>query len=264
LTISSEEALAAISRIARENPRLADALAPALYALTPISLRVSVVIPCFNERESINTLLDRVQAVPIQKEVVVVDDCSTDGTRELLKQRVDEKGDIVLRLMSRNGGKGAAVREGLAFATGEVVIIQDADLEYDPADYPILLRPIQTGKAKVVYGSRFLGEHKAMYFWHSLGNKLLTLICNVLFDTTLTDMETCYKVFTADIARRLKLREPRWGFDPEITARILRMGHRIYEVPISYTGREFNEGKKISWKDGFAVLATLIRYRFLP
>jgi glycosyltransferase involved in cell wall biosynthesis len=264
LSTSSEEALAAIARIARENPRLADALAPVLYALAPITLRVSVVIPCYNERESINTLLDRVQAVPIQKEVVVVDDCSTDGTRELLKERAEEQGDIVLRLLARNGGKGAAVREGLGVATGEVVIIQDADLEYDPADYPILLRPIQTGKAKVVYGSRFLGEHKAMYFWHSLGNKLLTLICNILFDTTLTDMETCYKVFTADIARRLKLHEPRWGFDPEITARILRMGHRIYEVPISYTGREFHEGKKISWKDGFAVLATLIRYRFLP
>jgi glycosyltransferase involved in cell wall biosynthesis len=264
LSISAEEALAALTAIARDNPRLAEVLAPALYALTPISLRASVVIPCFNERESINTLLDRVQAVPIQKEVVVVDDCSTDGTRELLQTRAAEQGDIVLRLMPRNGGKGAAVREGLTVATGEVIIIQDADLEYDPADYPLLLRPIQTGKARVVYGSRFLGEHKAMYFWHSLGNKLLTLICNILFDTTLTDMETCYKVFTADIAKRLKLREPRWGFDPEITARILRMGHRIYEVPISYTGREFNEGKKISWKDGFVVLGTLLRYRFLP
>jgi glycosyltransferase involved in cell wall biosynthesis len=235
-----------------------------LYALTPITLRVSVVIPCYNEHSTINQLIDRVLAVPVDKEIIVVDDCSTDGTRELLQQRSRERGDIVLRLRRHNGGKGAAVQEGLACAQGDVVIIQDADLEYDPADYPVLLRPIQTGRAQVVYGSRFIGEHRAMYFWHSLGNKFLTLLCNALFDTTLTDMETCYKVFTIEIARDLKLREPRWGFDPEITARILRMGNRIYEVPISYAGREFNEGKKISWRDGFVVLITLVRYRFLP
>jgi glycosyltransferase involved in cell wall biosynthesis len=235
-----------------------------LYALTPIKLRASVIVPCFNERQTVSELIDRVHAVPVDKEVIVVDDCSTDGTRELLQRRVDERGDITLRLRARNGGKGAAVQEGLKCATGDVVIIQDADLEYDPADYPVLLRPIQTGKARVVYGSRFIGEHRAMYFWHSLGNQFLTLLCNVLFDTTLTDMETCYKVFTIDIARRLRLREPRWGFDPEITARILKMGNRIYEVPISYAGREFNEGKKISWRDGFVVLRTLLRYRFLP
>ncbi len=236
-----------------------------LYALKPITLKASVVIPCFNERDTIDELLDRVMAVPIEKEVIVVDDCSTDGTREVLQRRAKEKGDIVLRLMPRNGGKGTAVREGLRNVSGDVVIIQDADLEYDPADYPVLLRPIQTGKSKVVYGSRFLGEHRAMYFWHSVGNRLLTLTCNVLFDTTLTDMETCYKVFTADIAKKLNLREPRWGFDPEITARILRMGHRIYEVPISYTGREFDEGKKINGlRDGPVVLLALLRYRFLP
>ena len=235
-----------------------------LYALTPIKLRASVIVPCFNERQTVSELIDRVHAVPVDKEVIVVDDCSTDGTRELLQRRVDERGDIKLRLRARNGGKGAAVQEGLKCATGDVVIIQDADLEYDPADYPVLLRPIQTGKATVVYGSRFIGEHRAMYFWHSLGNQFLTLLCNVLFDTTLTDMETCYKVFTIDIARRLRLHEPRWGFDPEITARILKMGNRIYEVPISYAGREFNEGKKISWRDGFVVLRTLLRYRFLP
>jgi glycosyltransferase involved in cell wall biosynthesis len=235
-----------------------------LYALAPITLRASVVIPCFNERGTVGELIDRVHASPVDKEVIVVDDCSTDGTRELLEQRARERGDITLRLRSRNGGKGAAVQEGLKCATGDVVIIQDADLEYDPADYPVLLRPIQSGKAKVVYGSRFIGEHKAMYFWHSVGNQLLTLLCNMLFDTTLTDMETCYKVFTIDIAHRLRLREPRWGFDPEITARILKMGNRIYEVPISYAGREFNEGKKISWRDGFVVLVALMRYRFLP
>jgi glycosyltransferase involved in cell wall biosynthesis len=235
-----------------------------LYAHTPITLRASVIVPCFNERQTVSDLIDRVHAVPVDKEVIVVDDCSTDGTRELLQRRVDERGDITLRLRARNGGKGAAVQEGLKCATGDVVIIQDADLEYDPADYPVLLRPIQTGKARVVYGSRFIGEHRAMYFWHSLGNQFLTLLCNVLFDTTLTDMETCYKVFTIDIARRLRLREPGWGFDPEITARILKMGNRIYEVPISYAGREFNEGKKISWRDGFVVLRTLLRYRLLP
>jgi glycosyltransferase involved in cell wall biosynthesis len=235
-----------------------------LYALAPITLRASVVIPCFNERDTVGELIDRVHASPVEKEVIVVDDCSTDGTRELLEKRARERGDITLCLRTRNGGKGAAVQEGLKCATGDVVIIQDADLEYDPADYPVLLRPIQSGKAKVVYGSRFIGEHKAMYFWHSVGNQSLTLLCNMLFDTTLTDMETCYKVFTIDIARRLRLREPRWGFDPEITARILRMGNRIYEVPISYAGREFNEGKKISWTDGFVVLLALVRYRFFP
>jgi glycosyltransferase involved in cell wall biosynthesis len=235
-----------------------------LYALTPITLRASIVIPCYNEHQTIEELINRVQAVPVDKEVIVVDDCSNDGTRELLQKRAAERSDIVLRLRNRNGGKGAAVQEGLKCASGDVVIIQDADLEYDPADYPVLLRPIQTGKARVVYGSRFIGEHRAMYFWHSLGNKFLTLLCNALFDTTLTDMETCYKVFTIDIARQLKLREPRWGFDPEITARILKMGNRIYEVPISYAGREFNEGKKISWRDGFVVLMTLLRYRLLP
>jgi glycosyltransferase involved in cell wall biosynthesis len=235
-----------------------------LYALAPIDLRVSVVIPCYNERATVCQLIDRVQAVPLDKEIIVVDDYSTDGTRQILEGRAREQGDFVLRLRSRNGGKGAAVQEGLRCAQGDVVIIQDADLEYDPADYPVLLRPIQTGKAKVVYGSRFIGEHKAMYFWHSLGNQALTLLCNVLFDTTLTDMETCYKVFTIDIARHLKLRESGWGFDPEITARILKMGNRIYEVPISYAGREFNEGKKISWRDGFVVLGALLRYRVLP
>jgi glycosyltransferase involved in cell wall biosynthesis len=264
-TPSAEDALAALTRLVGQNPSLAPALAPALQALMPITLRASVVIPCFNERDTIEALLDRVQAEPLEKEVIVVDDCSTDGTREILQRRAEQQADIVLKLLPHNSGKGAAVQEGLRHVTGDVVIIQDADLEYDPADYPLLLRPIQSGKAKVVYGSRFLGEHKAMYFWHSVGNKLLTTICNVLFDTTLTDMETCYKVFTADIARQLRLREPRWGFDPEITARILRLGHRIYEVPISYAGREFNEGKKINaLRDGPVVLFTLLRYRLLP
>jgi glycosyltransferase involved in cell wall biosynthesis len=160
-------------------------------------------------------------------------------------------------------GKGAAVRTGLSAIRGDVVIIQDADLEYDPTDYAALVGPIERGVATVVYGSRFRGPHTAMYFWHSVGNKFLTLLTNVLYDTTLTDMETCYKVFTSDVARSLKLRSDRWGFDPEITAKILKQGNRIYEVPISYDGREFDEGKKITWKDGFVVLFTLLRYRFV-
>jgi len=225
-------------------------------------LKVSVVIPAYSEERTIREIIKRVQAVPIDKEIIVVDDCSTDNTWEELKRLADE-GIIKLYRHRVNQGKGAAVRTGLRQVTGDVVIIQDADLEYDPADYPGLLDPIKKGRSKVVYGSRFLGPHKAMYFWHSVGNKMLTLITNVLFDTTLTDMETCYKVFTADIAHNLKLKQNRWGFDPEITAKILKAGNRIYEVPISYTGREFWEGKKISWKDAFVVVRTLIKYRFV-
>jgi glycosyltransferase involved in cell wall biosynthesis len=226
-------------------------------------VKLSIIVPCYNEHSTIAELLERVRAVPLDKQVIVVDDGSTDGTREILAEQ-ERRGDVEVHLLPRNRGKGAAVQQGLRQVMGDVVIIQDADLEYDPADYPTLLRPIQTGKAKAVYGSRFIGEHKAMYFWHSLGNRLLTLLTNVLFDTTLTDMETCYKVFTADIARKLRLREPRWGFDPEITAQILRMGHRIYEVPISYAGREYYEGKKITWRDGAVVLGVLLRSRLLP
>jgi glycosyltransferase involved in cell wall biosynthesis len=229
-----------------------------------LTLKLSIVIPAYNERDTVEKLLDQVIAVPLegmQKEIVVVDDGSSDGTRDILKKRADA-GDIQLFLQPRNQGKGAAVREGLRRATGDILLIQDADLEYDPADYPILLKPILTGKADVVYGSRFLGEHKAMYFWHSVGNQILTLVTNVLFDSTLTDMETCYKVFTAEIARKLKLKSERWGFDPEITASILKLGYRIYEVPVSYAGREYWEGKKIGWRDALTVLATLLRYRF--
>jgi len=199
----------------------------------------------------------------LELEVIVVDDGSTDRSRAIMEE-LAEKGEIRAFYMSKNSGKGAAVQRALREATGDILMIQDADLEYDPADYPSLLRPIFNGRSSVVYGSRFLGEHKAMYFWHSLGNKFLTLLTNVLYDTTLTDMETCYKVFTADVARKIRLTSPRWGFDPEITARILKTGARIYEVPIAYAGREFNEGKKISWKDGFVVMATLIRCRFTP
>ncbi len=219
-------------------------------------------MPVYNERETIHEIVQRVQDVSVEKEIICIDDFSTDGTRDALQDLAGQHPNLKLLLHPVNMGKGAAVRTGLEHVQGDVVIIQDADLEYDPEDYHSLLRPILTGKANVVYGSRFLGEHKAMYFWHSLGNNLLTLVTNILYDTTLTDMETCYKVFTRDIAQKIRLTSPRWGFDPEITSRILKMGHRIYEVPISYAGREFNEGKKISWRDGFTVLFTLVRCRF--
>jgi glycosyltransferase involved in cell wall biosynthesis len=222
---------------------------------------LSVVVPVFNEERTIAEILQRVRAVPIPKEIIVVDDYSTDGTRELLAAE-EQHEDTRVFLHPVNRGKGGAVKTGLENIRGDIVIIQDADLEYDPRDYHALLRPILEGRSKAVYGSRFLGEHKAMYFWHAVGNKFLTLVTNVLFDTTLTDMETCYKVFTADIAHGLNIQQMRWGIDPEITAKILRSGVRIYEVPISYNGREFWEGKKISWKDAFVVLRTLIRYRF--
>jgi glycosyltransferase involved in cell wall biosynthesis len=224
-------------------------------------VKLSVIIPIYNERLTIAELLARVRAVDVEKEIICVDDCSTDGTREILAEEA-QRGDLIVIEHPQNRGKGGAVQSGLRAFSGDVVVIQDADLEYDPEDYHVLLRPIQTGRAKVVYGSRFLGgERRAMRFWHSVGNQGLTLLTNALYDTTLTDMETCYKMFTADVARRLNLREPRWGFDPEITAQILRAGHRIYEVPISYAGREYEEGKKISWQDGFTVLRTLLRCR---
>jgi glycosyltransferase involved in cell wall biosynthesis len=222
-----------------------------------------VVIPVYNEVTTIQEILKQIRTVdmPNPRELIVVDDFSGDGTRELLQEESAKNPDTHVFLHHKNMGKGAAVRTGLSHVSGDIIIIQDADLEYDPRDYVRLIRPIQEGRTKVVYGSRFLGEHKAMYFWHALGNKLLTTTTNVMFDTTLTDMETCYKVFTADVARSLKLKSNRWGFDPEITAKILKRGNRIYEVPIAYNGREFWEGKKISWKDGFTVLGTLLRYR---
>jgi glycosyltransferase involved in cell wall biosynthesis len=224
-------------------------------------VKLSVVIPIYNERGTLSELLARVRAVDIEKEIICVDDCSTDGTREILAEEA-QRGDLVVIHHPENRGKGAAVQSGLRVATGDVIVIQDADLEYDPEDYHIMLRPIRAGRAKVVYGSRFLGaEHRAMRFWHAMGNRALTLLTNMLYDANLTDMETCYKMFTADVARKLRLREPRWGFDPEITSQILKAGYRITEVPVSYAGREYEEGKKISWRDGFTVLRTLLRCR---
>jgi glycosyltransferase involved in cell wall biosynthesis len=226
---------------------------------------LSVIVPVYNERETLAEIARRIRAVDLdslglRKEIILVDDGSTDGTRDLLPGLAELPGVRIL-LLPHNRGKGAAVRAGVERAHGDLILVQDADLEYDPRDYPILLRPILEGRSKVVYGSRFLGEHKAMYFWHQLGNKTLTTIANILYDSTLTDMETCYKLCTAEIARSFSLREKRWGFDPEITAKILKRGHRIYEVPISYNGREFEEGKKISWRDAFVVIGALLRYR---
>src|SRR5512136_173336 len=219
-------------------------------------------MPVFNEKETIREILAQVRAVNLVNEIIVVDDFSTDGTREILKEE-EAKGDLILVLHDRNRGKGAAVRSGLERFSGDMVIIQDADLEYDPRDYATLIRPIVENRVKVVYGSRFIGPRKDMLFTHWVGNQFLTLLTNILFDTTLSDMETCYKVLRADVAKGLNIKSDRWGIDPEITAKVLKRGNRIFEVPISYYGREFFEGKKISWHDGFVVLWTLLKYRFV-
>lgn len=229
-------------------------------------MKLSVLVPVYNEQATIGEILRRIRAVElegIEREIIVVDDCSTDGTAEVLEQEAQYKDTLVLT-HQHNQGKGAAVRTALQHASGDILLIQDADLEYDPREYPMLLQPILEKRSQVVYGSRFLGgPRKAMFFWHMVGNKFLTFITNLLYNTILTDMETCYKVFTREVADKLHLRSPRWGFDPEITAQILRRGYRIYEVPISYTGREMWEGKKINWRDGFVVLWTLLKYRFV-
>ena len=225
-----------------------------------MTVKLSVLIPVYNERETIDEILSTVLAVDVDKEVIVVDDCSVDGTSEMLDAWADK-----IRLLRHpvNRGKGAGVRTAMSAAGGDAVIIQDADLEYDPREYPDLLQPILEGRSKVVYGSRFRGgPTKAMFFWHMVGNRFLTMVTNILYDTILSDMETCYKVFTREVAGQLNLKARGWGFDPEITAQILKRGFRIYEVPISYTGREFSEGKKLSWRDGVTVLWTLIRCRF--
>ena len=226
-------------------------------------MKLSVLIPVYNEADTIAEILRRVRSADtgLELEIIAVDDGSIDGTQEVLQQQASTDSVRVI-CHATNQGKGASVRTALGHATGDILLIQDADLEYDPREYPDLLRPILEDRSQVVYGSRFRGgPHKAMLFWHMVGNKLLTLTTNLLYDTLLSDMETCYKVFTREVADKLCLRSPRWGFDPEITAQVLKMGYRIYEVPISYTGREYYEGKKISWRDGFIVLWTLLKYR---
>jgi glycosyltransferase involved in cell wall biosynthesis len=222
-------------------------------------LKLSILIPVYNERATILEILKRVQAVPYEKEIIAVDDGSTDGTRELLAQA---QGVTVL-YHDRNRGKGAAIQTALAHATGDIVVIQDADLEYDPRDYKQLVEPIMEGRAKVVYGSRFLGPRMAMFFWHMVANKALTLMTNILYDAILSDMETGYKAFRADVIKGIRLRSRRFDFEPEVTAKILKRGIRIFEVPISYYGREYSEGKKIGVKDGFVAIWTLLKYRFV-
>jgi glycosyltransferase involved in cell wall biosynthesis len=226
-------------------------------------MKLSVVMSVFNEKDTIREILAQVRGMNIVSQIVVVDDFSTDGTREVLREEAARDEMLTLVLHDRNRGKGAGVRSGIERAIGDIIIIQDADLEYDPRDYPALIRPIVEGRVKVVYGSRFLGPRKDMLFWHMLGNKFLTLVTNILYDSTLSDMETCYKVMRADVAKSLNIKSNRWGIDPEITAKVLRRRNRIFEVPISYYGREYDEGKKISWRDGFMVLWTLFKYRFV-
>ncbi|HET7340052.1 MAG TPA: glycosyltransferase family 2 protein [Methylomirabilota bacterium] len=229
--------------------------------MVPPRPRLSIIIPVYNERATIEELLKRVQAVPLDKEVVVVDDGSTDGTRELLRGLQSPDGVVRVVLQPLNRGKGAALRRGFAEARGDVVIVQDADLEYDPADYPALLEPIERGVADVVYGSRFLGgPHRVLLFWHSVGNRLLTTLSNMLTNLNLTDVWTCYKVFRAEVLRDLTLREDRFGFEAEVTAKIARGRWRVYEVPIAYHGRTYAEGKKITWKDGVRGVWCTLRY----
>ncbi|HLH81352.1 MAG TPA: glycosyltransferase family 2 protein [Chthonomonas sp.] len=226
--------------------------------------RLSVLIPVYNEQPTILELLRRVRSVNIPKEIIIVDDGSTDGTKELLRTQVEGQfDDVVVIYHEQNRGKGAAIRTAIAHATGDYVIIQDADLEYDPREYPSLLEPLLDGRADVVFGSRFLGggPHRVLYFWHRVGNGFLTLLSNMLTNLNLTDMEACYKVFKREIIQSLPLRCNRFDFEPEVTAKVAKRHYRIYEVPISYSGRDYSEGKKVSWKDGLIAIWTIIKYR---
>jgi glycosyltransferase involved in cell wall biosynthesis len=224
--------------------------------------KLSIIMPVFNERNTVVEAIRRSRSVdiPLKREIIVVDDGSDDGTSQIVSQLQDSTVRVVHHEVNR--GKGAAVRTGLAYVTGDLVLIQDADLEYDPEDWPNLLAPALKGRARVVYGSRFTGERRNMMFWHLVGNRLLCLVTNAFYNTTLSDMETCYKLFDRKLIESLQLRSERFGFEPEVTAMILRTGERIYEVPISYAGREVHEGKKVTWRDGFYALAVLVRCRF--
>ena len=239
----------------------------------PEGFVLSVVIPCYNERKTLHEILRRVRAVPIPKQIIIVDDCSKDGTRDILRGMEGKSDDLKVVYHEVNQGKGAALRTGFQHATGDVVIIQDADLEYDPSQYPQLIQPIVDGQADVVYGSRFSGEsHRVLYFWHSMGNKFLTLLSNMFTNLNLTDMEVCYKVFRREIIQSIPLKSDRFGFEPEVTAKVARFmmkGEdgkdrrcRIYEIPVSYHGRTYSEGKHIGWKDGFQALYCIINYAY--
>jgi glycosyltransferase involved in cell wall biosynthesis len=223
---------------------------------------LSVVVPCYDEAKTVGALLDRVLASPWVAEVIVVDDGSTDGTGDLLSLRSDADERITVVSHPQNRGKGAALRTGFAAATADFVVVQDADLEYDPADYPLLLEPLLSGDADVVYGSRFASgrPHRVLYFWHSVGNKMLTLMSNMFTDLNLTDMETCYKAFRREIIQAIDIEEERFGFEPEVTAKVARGDLRVYEVGISYAGRSYAEGKKIGWRDGIRAMYCIVRY----
>lgn len=224
-------------------------------------MKLSVIIPCYNEKATLRSLIERVRAVPIDLEIILVDDCSTDGTRDLLKGGLASKVDKVV-YHEKNQGKGAALRTGFAHATGDFVVVQDADMEYDPQEFPMLLQPLVEGNADVVFGSRFMGgrPHRVLYFWHSVGNKFLTLVSNMFTDLNLTDMETCYKLFRREIIQSIKIEENRFGFEPEITAKVAKRKCRVYEMGISYYGRSYEEGKKIGWKDGVQALYCIVKY----
>ena len=229
-------------------------------------MKVSVVIPCFNERDTIEQLVKSVRNSPIQNiEIIVVDDGSTDGTIDVLKEKVAGLADQII-YQPTNRGKGAALRTGFAAATGDIILVQDADLEYSPSDYPALLQPIFSGSADVVFGSRFLGgrPHRVLYFWHMVGNRFLTLLSNMFTNLNLTDLESCYKAFRAPLVKNLDLRERGFGFEPEITAKLAKTRCRIYEVGISYSGRTYEEGKKVNWKDGFRAIYAIVRYNLFP
>jgi glycosyltransferase involved in cell wall biosynthesis len=225
-------------------------------------MKLSIVIPCYNEAKTIRQIVARVRASPIaEKEIIVVDDCSRDGTRDLLRTEIAPLVDKII-YHEVNRGKGAALRTGFAAVTGDIVLVQDADLEYDPREYPKLIKPILDGQADVVFGSRFMGAeaHRVVYFWHMVGNKLLTLLSNMATNINVTDMETCYKVFRREVLRRITIEEDRFGFEPEITAKVARLRVPIYEVGISYYGRTYEEGKKIGWRDGFRALFAIVKY----
>jgi glycosyltransferase involved in cell wall biosynthesis len=225
-------------------------------------MKVSVIIPCYNEKATIREIVARVEAAPFEdKEIIIIDDASTDGTREVLKKEIEPHvGKVIYH--DKNMGKGAALRSGFKAATGDVVVVQDADLEYDPRELPVLLEPIAEGNADVVFGSRFMGgrPHRVVYFWHMVGNRFLTLLSNMFTNINLTDMETCYKMFRREVIQSLEITENRFGFEPEITAKVARKGCRIYEVGISYHGRTYAEGKKIGWKDGVRAILAILKY----